>query len=91
MGSAMDLFSTVMTLVGGDAESATDGLDLSPVLGARKSAHEMPTIVGRALRLSQGPLEAALYYRGAYGLAPAKRSRCPQLFHLQRDPAERLM
>ena len=32
LGSAMDLFSTVMTLVGGDAESATDGLDLSPRL-----------------------------------------------------------
>lgn len=93
MGSAMDLFSTVMTLVGGDAASATDGLDLSPrLLGTAPSPrNEMPYYRGGALyAYRKGPWKMHFITEGAYGLAPAKQEHeVPQLFHLQRDPAER--
>ena len=93
MGSAMDLFSTVMTLVGGDAASATDGLDLSPrLLGSAPSPrNEMPYYRGGVLyAYRKGPWKLHFITEGAYGLAPAKQEHTvPQLFHLQRDPAER--
>ena len=93
MGSAMDLFSTVMTLVGGDAASATDGLDLNPrLLGTAASPRtEMPYYRGGALyAYRKGPWKLHFITEGAYGLAPVKREHAePQLYHLQRDPAER--
>ena len=75
MGSAMDLFSTVMTLVGGDAASATDGLDLSPlVIGERtKSAQRDAVLSWGVLYAYRKALEAALYYRGSLRPAPAKQ------------------
>ena len=71
MGSAMDLFSTVMTLVGGDAASATDGLDLSPrLLGSAPSPrNEMPYYRGGVLyAYRKGPwsLRARACQAGAY-------------------------
>lgn len=93
IGSAMDLFSTVMSLVGGSAETATDGLDLSPrLLNAAESPRvEMPYYRGGTLyAYRMGPWKLHFITEGAYGLAPEKQTHAnPQLYHLQRDPAER--
>jgi arylsulfatase A len=93
MGSAMDLFSTVMTLVGGTADTATDGLDLSPrLLGDAPSPRtEMPYYRGGTLyAYRKGPWKLHLVTEGAYGLPPQRQEHeVPQLYHLLRDPAER--
>ena len=80
-----------MSLVGGDA-SATDG-PVEPAFGAASPRTEMPYYRGGALyAYRRGPRAALRHHRGAYGLAPVKRSTLSlQLYHLQRDPAERLM
>ena len=93
IGSAMDLFPTVMALVGGDATSATDALDLSPrLLGEDASPrNEMPYYRGGSLyAYRKGPWKLHFITEGAYGLPPAKQQHeTPKLYHLQRDPAER--
>jgi arylsulfatase A-like enzyme len=93
IGSATDLFSTVMALVGVDAPSATDALDLSPrLLGDGASPRtEMPYYRGGTLyAYRKGPWKLHFITEGAYGLPPAKQQHeTPQLYHLQRDPAER--
>jgi uncharacterized sulfatase len=93
IGSAMDLFSTVMALTGGDAQSATDGLDLSPrLLGQGPSARvEMPYYRGGSLyAYRKGPWKLHFVTEGAYGLPPQRQQHeTPQLYHLHRDPAER--
>ena len=93
IGSAMDLFSTVMTLAGGDAPSATDALDLSPrLLGEGASPrNEMPYYRGGTLyAYRKGPWKLHFVTEGAYGLSPEKQQHeTPLLYHLHRDPAER--
>ena len=93
IGSAMDLFTTVMALGGDDAASATDALDLSPrLLGEGASPrNEMPYYRGGTLyAYRKGPWKLHFITEGAYGLPPAKQQHeTPQLYHLQRDPAER--
>jgi arylsulfatase A-like enzyme len=51
----------------------------------------MPYYRGGALyAYRKGPWKMHFITEGAYGLAPAKQEHdVPQLFHLQRDPAER--
>ena len=84
MGSAMDLFSTVMTLVGGDAASATDGLDLSPrLLGSAPSPrNEMPYYRGGVLyAYRKGPWKLHFITEGAYGLRlPSRSIQCLSCF-----------
>lgn len=93
IGSAMDLFSTVLTLVGGDAETATDGIDLSSrLLGQGPSGRsEMPYYRGGTLyAYRKGPWKLHFITEGAYGLPPQRQQHdSPELYHLQRDPAER--
>jgi arylsulfatase A-like enzyme len=93
IGSAMDLFSTVMALVGGDAQSATDGMDLSSrLLGQGVSPRvEMPYYRGGSLyAYRKGPWKLHFITEGAYGLPPKRQEHdSPQLYHLHRDPAER--
>ncbi len=93
IGSAVDLFSTVMTLIGGDAQSATDGVDLSArLLGQGPSARdEMPYYRGGTLyAYRKGPWKLHFVTEGAYGLPPERREHpAPQLYHLHRDPGER--
>ena len=92
MGSALDLFTTVMTLVGGDANTATDGLDLSPRLleSAPSPRQEMPYYRGGTLyAYRKGPWKLHFITEGAYGLPPKRQEHAtPQLFHLLRDPTE---
>ena len=93
IGSAMDLFSTVMALVGDDARTATDGIDLSSrLLGQGPSGrNEMPYYRGGTLyAYRKGPWKLHLVTEGAYGLPPKRQEHdSPQLYHLHRDPAER--
>jgi arylsulfatase A-like enzyme len=93
IGSATDLFSTVMALVGVDAPSATDALDLSPrLLGDGASPRtEMPYYRGGTLyAYRKGPWKMHFITEGAYGLPPERlQHEVPALYHLRRDPAER--
>ena len=93
IGSATDLFSTVMALVGVDAPSATDALDLSPrLLGDGASPRtEMPYYRGGTLyAYRKGPWKMHFITEGAYGLPPERlQLEMPALYHLRRDPAER--
>ena len=93
IGSATDLFSTVMALVGVDAPSATDALDLSPrLLGDGASPRtEMPYYRGgRLYAYRKGPWKMHFITEGAYGLPPERlQLEVPALYHLRRDPAER--
>ena len=93
IGSATDLFSTVMALVGVDAPSATDALDLSPrLLGDGASPRtEMPYYRGGTLyAYRKGPWKMHFITEGAYGLPPERlQLEVPALYHLRRDPAER--
>ena len=92
-GSTLDLFATVMQLVGGDATGATDSLDLGPVLlrGEPGPRDALPYYrSGELQAYRKGPWKLRLVSEGAYGMPPARTvHEAPQLFHLGGDPGER--
>ena len=92
-GSTLDLFATVMQLVGGTAVSATDSLDLGPALlqGSASPRDSLPYYrSGELQAYRKGPWKLRLVSEGAYGMPPVRVvHEAPQLFHLGEDPAER--
>lgn len=92
IGSVMDLFPTVMALVGDEAQTATDGRDLrSRLLGQGPSGRsEMPYYRGGTLyAYRKGPWKLHFITEGAYGLPPMREQHdSPLLYHLHRDPTE---
>ena len=92
IGSAMDLFPTMLALAGGATDDILDGVDLSGTLlrgepGQREVlAHYR---AGELFALRKGPYKIHLITQGAYGLGPERTEHeTPLLYHLGADPGE---
>jgi arylsulfatase A-like enzyme len=95
IGSTMDIFTTCVTLAGGNVPSdrIIDGLDLSPVLfGNGPSPRDyMFYYRGQQLMAARlGPWKAHFITQAAYGPDANRRATHdpPLLFHLEQDPSE---
>lgn len=95
IGSTMDIFTTCVTLAGGNVPSdrIIDGLDLSPVLfGNGPSPRDyMFYYRGQQLMAARlGPWKAHFVTQAAYGPDANRRATHdpPLLFHLEQDPSE---
>ncbi len=95
MGSAMDLFTTVLTLAGAEVpqDRVIDGLDLSPaLLGTGPGPRNLMFYyrVDKLYAIRKGPYKAHFITQGAYGQGPERTQHDPPLlFHLGEDPGER--
>jgi len=95
IGSALDLYRTVLALVDGEsadsaASQATDSLDLSATLtqGAPSARQEFAFYrAGELYAYRLGQYKLHLVVEGAYQQPPARLEQL-QLFHLGEDPAE---
>lgn len=92
IGSAMDLFPTLLALAGGTTEDVLDGVDLSGTLlrgepGTREVlAHYR---AGELYALRKGPYKIHLITENAYGIGPERTEHeTPLLYHLGEDPGE---
>lgn len=92
IGSAMDLFPTLLALAGGMTEDVLDGVDLSGTLlrgepGTREVlAHYR---AGELYALRKGPYKIHLITEKAYGIGPERTEHeTPLLYHLGEDPGE---
>ena len=95
IGSAMDLFTTSITLAGGvvPADRPIDGVDISPVLfGTGMTPRDSMAYyrMGELFAFRQGPYKVHFVTEGRYGLPPARTEHDPPLlFDLRVDPGER--
>ena len=93
IGSALDLFPTVMALAGSDANTGIDGKDLSETLfgNAPSPRNELAYYrAGVLYAYRQGPWKLHFVTEGAYGLSPERTEHeQPLLYNLHRDPSER--
>lgn len=93
IGSTLDIFATVMSLVGSDVQSGIDGVDLSSALLERREGArlEMPYYRrGQLMAYRVGPWKLHYITEGAYGQAPERTvHEEPVLYNLLRDPSER--
>ncbi|MCR9276495.1 MAG: sulfatase [Pseudomonadaceae bacterium] len=93
IGSAMDIYTTALSLAGVAPENPVDGLDLSPVL-LDAEASPRTTLAyyreGDLYAFRKGDYKLHLQTFGAYGQAPEKTvHEVPLLYHLTSDPSER--
>ena len=94
IGSAMDLFTTVLTIAGATvpADRPIDGLDLSPVLFATGPGPRDTMAyyrMGELYAFRRGPYKVHCVTEGRYGLPPARAEHDPPLlYHLDEDPGE---
>ena len=92
MGSAMDLFPTLLALAGGQTEDTLDGVDLGPTLlqgepGKREVLQHYRA--GELFALRKGPYKIHLITEGAFGIGPERtKHETPLLYHLGEDPGE---
>lgn len=93
IGSAMDIYTTALSLAGVTPKAKLDGLDLSPVLlEAKASPREILAYYreGDLYAFRKGEYKLHLQTFGAYGQPPAKTvHEAPLLYHLASDPSER--
>ncbi len=93
IGSTLDIFSTVMSLVGGEIVNSVDGVDLSSVLleGKQGMRQEMPYYRrGELMAYRLGSWKLHYITEGAYGQPPERTVHDqPLLYNLLRDPSER--
>lgn len=93
IGSTLDIFTTLAKLTGLSDETATDGLDLTPVLFAQDDSPrtEFPYYRGGELyAFRKGAWKIHFITQGAYGQPPTKTKHVtPELYHLGNDPSER--
>jgi uncharacterized sulfatase len=93
IGSAMDLFNTVLSLAGADAASGVDGYDLTATLTESASSPRQSLAYYRAGELRafrKGQYKVSFVSEGAYGMPPARTEHtAPVLYDLAADPAER--
>ncbi len=93
IGSALDLFPTVMALSGSNVATGVDGKDLSDTLLGKAPSPRKELAYYRAGVLyayRYGPWKLHFITEGAYGLPPQRTEHeQPLLFHLHRDPSER--
>ena len=93
IGSAMDLFATVLSLAGVDASRGTDSVDLSPTLlnGAPSPRESLFYYrAGELQAVRKGPHKLRFVSEGAYGMPPERQEHEEPLLHdLLEDPGER--
>jgi arylsulfatase A-like enzyme len=95
MASHMDLFVTCLKWAGGEVPSdrPIDGLDIGPLLTGKGDSPRDTTFFYRGTRLfavRQGPWKAHFITQQAYGPGKPIDHDPPQLYHLGRDPGEKL-
>jgi arylsulfatase A-like enzyme len=94
MGATMDLYTTIVTLGGGDVptDRVVDGLDLSPALFGQGPSPRQTMFYYRGMRLfavRKGPYKAHFITQTGYqGDKPVKHDP-PVLYHLEHDPSEK--
>jgi arylsulfatase A-like enzyme len=95
IGSAMDLFTTSISLAGGvvPTDRPIDGVDISPVLfGTGTTPRDTMAYyrMGELFAFRQGAYKVHFVTEGRYGLPPARTDHDPPLlFDLSVDPGER--
>jgi len=93
IGSALDIFPTVMSLVGSDVATGVDGKDLTQTLLGKAPSPRNELAYYRAGVLYAyrlGPWKLHFVTEGAYGLPPERTEHDrPVLYNLHRDPSER--
>ena len=95
IGSAMDLFTTVLSIADGTppTDRPVDGLDLSPVLFGTASGPRQTMAyyrMGELFAFRQGPYKIHFSTQGRYGLPPPREDHEPPLlYNLDEDPGER--
>lgn len=93
IGSAMDIYSTALSLAGVAVEAELDGLDLSPALFEAKASPRQTLAYyreGDLYAFRKGEFKLHLQTFGAYGQPPEKTvHETPLLYHLASDPSER--
>jgi arylsulfatase A len=95
LGSTMDIFSTCVTLAGGEVptDRVIDGVDLSPVLLEGKPSPRTSMLYYRGTHLMAarlGAFKAHFITQPAYGPGAGQRTEHdpPLLYHLEHDPGE---
>ncbi len=95
IGTTMDVFTTVVGLVGGELpeDRPIDGLDLSPVLfGTGPSPRDIVPYYryNELYAIRKGWFKAHFITQGEYGMGPERTLHDPPLlYHLGDDPGER--
>lgn len=96
LGSTMDIFTTCVTLAGGDVpdDRIIDGVDLSPVLFDEGRSNRKSVLYYRGTQLMAarlGPWKAHYFTQTSYRKDSNKREahNPPLLYHLDHDPSER--
>ena len=95
MGSTLDLFSTVMGLVGGDVptDRTMDSFDLSPTLLEGASSPRETMFFhryGELYAVRKGAYKAHFITQGSYGEGTERAEHDPPLlYNLEHDPSER--
>jgi len=94
MGATMDLYTTIVTLGGGEVptDRVVDGLDLSPALFGQGPSPRQTMFYYRGTRLfavRKGPYKAHFITQTGYqGDKPVEHDP-PVLYHLEHDPSEK--
>ena len=95
IGSAMDLFTTTISLAGGKlpGDRTIDGVDLSPALFGSGGSPRETLLYYRGRRVwavRKGPFKAHFLTKPAWGHNLVEKQHAPPLlFHLDQDPSER--
>lgn len=93
IGSALDVFPTVMSIVGSDVATGVDGKDLTQTLFGKASSPRNELAYyrrGTLYAYRVGAWKLHFVTEGAYGLPPTRSEhKQPLLFNLHRDPSER--
>ncbi len=95
MASTLDLFATAAALAGAPLPPDTiiDGRDLSPLLFDDRPLPATPLFYYRGANLAAcrlGPFKAHFFTQAGYGQRDPEVHDPPLLFHLGRDPSERI-
>lgn len=94
MGATMDLYTTIITLAGGQipTDRVVDGLDLSPALFGTGQSPRQTMFYYRGVQLyavRKGPYKAHFITKSGYRRDKLVKHDPPVLYHLEHDPSEK--